>query len=139
MTEVTDYAWPTDLPENCPPGDAQPAEGTFFRFVKDDPPSRRDFVRPIDLPGASARHGPDERCEASALSLFADQEDVQKARALIPGFGKKKVARGELAPHMGVLKHTAPPIAEQPVFESHHDWWMPSTYSDLPPFVVVTT
>lgn len=135
MPTVNDYSWPNDLPEGCPPSDATSADGVFFRFINKNTPSARDFVRPVDRPNAN--YPPEERCEASAISLFAGADDVTLAQRLIPGFKKKKVAQGKLSPRMGVIKNT-PMDYEGTRFESHHDWWMTAEYTDVPPFALVT-
>lgn len=95
----------------------------------------KDLVRPVDRP--SAHFLPDEMCGASALSLYKDVSDVHLAQRLIPGFKNKKVAVGDLTPEMGVIKNTPTEFNGTP-FKSHHDWWVPTDYTDVPPFAVVT-
>lgn len=36
--------WPADFPENCPPEEAYPTNGVYYRVVKTDPPELGDFV-----------------------------------------------------------------------------------------------
>jgi hypothetical protein len=133
---VSSYSWPDDLPEGCPPGDATPADGLFYRFMNKSEPSEKDFVRPIDRPNAD--FPAEQQCEASALSLYADLDDVALAQKLIPGFRKKKVAQGKLESQMGVVKNT-PSEYEGVRLNSHHDWWLPVDYTTLPPFSLVTS
>jgi hypothetical protein len=38
--------FPDDWPNDCPPGDAEPASGTVFRLVKSDPHTAADFSEP---------------------------------------------------------------------------------------------
>lgn len=136
MTNVNNYLWPADLPEGCPPEDAKPGSGWFFRFVNKNPVTAKDFIRPIDRPNAD--YADDERCSASALSLFADADDVTLAQKLVPGFKKRKVAQGELTPRMGVIKNT-PMNVDGTRFTSHYDWWVAADYTDLPSFAVVAS
>jgi hypothetical protein len=136
VSTVKDYVWPADLPEGCPPEDAVPAQGSFYRFVNSATVKAKDFVRAIDRPNAN--YPPEEQCEASAISLFADPADVSLAKKLVPAFKSKKVAQGDLQPHMGVIKNTPMTLPDGTLFESHHDWWVAADYTVLPPFAVVT-
>ena len=36
-------AWANFYPENCPPEEAEPASGTFYRLVRHNPPRAEDF------------------------------------------------------------------------------------------------
>jgi hypothetical protein len=119
-----------------PPKDAVHAEGQFYRFVKNDPPTMADFQRPRDLPRREPI--PSEKlCEGSALSLFGAPEDVRLARQYIPGFNKKKVALGNLARHMGVVYNSPTTLSAEVILKSHTDWWVPTTHSPGPEFRVV--
>lgn len=138
--DAISYYWPDDLPSGCPPSDAQSAEGAFYRLVKNDPPSLDDFRRPRDLPRKRPIL-PEELCAYSAISLFGTIEDIQLARQYIPGFRKKKVALGELTPHMGVVLNSPQLLAlatsDKVALESHTDWWMPKAFNACLEFRVV--
>lgn len=132
------YNWPADLPADCPPSDAQGARGVYYRFVKFSPPAATDFRRPRDLRKNQDSIPDDELCTYSALSLFADINDVRTAKNLIPGFDKKRVAQGILEPRHGVTHQspTTPPTSTM-VLKSHFDWWLPTELDPLPLFEVV--
>jgi hypothetical protein len=135
--DPTVHIWPDDLPPDCPPTDAIAAEGAFYRFVKNDPPTIADFSRPRDLPRKKPIP-PEELCEHSALSLYATPEDVRLARQYIPGFNKKKIALGQLARHMGVVYNSPTTLSPEVTLKSHTDWWIPTTHSPGPEFKVVS-
>ena len=35
---MVSWNWPADFPDDCPPEDAVPAGGVYYRIVKNDPP-----------------------------------------------------------------------------------------------------
>ena len=41
---MVSWNWPPDFPEDCPPEDAVPADGVYYRIVNNDPPQSSDFV-----------------------------------------------------------------------------------------------
>lgn len=57
-------------------------------------------------------------CDAHALSVFADLEDVNEARRLTPWIRRKSVAAVTVAASDGRLKNTPTDGGR-----SHHDWW----------------
>ncbi len=101
-------------PNNCPPSDAKPtANDVAFRFLSKDAASvtDKDFVSYYDM-------GKDQSCQARGLSIYTNEEGVAKAIKLIPGFRKRKIAKGVLEEHMGMLKNTPSTV------ENHHTWWV---------------
>lgn len=111
--------WPSWYPPVCPPLDAVPAVGIFYRLV-DDPASESDFksVRELADEGKKKRYwSADEECSAVACSVFAEQNDAESTRASIGSLRAKKVARGDVS---GSGKLKASPSARS---KSHHDWW----------------
>lgn len=95
-----------------------------MRLVKNNPPTADDFRRPRDLP----RRGPipdDELCAYSALSLFAERDDIETAKKYVPGFKSKLIAAGTLDPSMGVAERTPLVLRPDLTLASHTDWWLP--------------
>ena len=101
-------------PENCPPNDAGEALGKIFRFVQGSPPRRED-MRSWAEEGRSPGQG--SECQRCALSVLVDEDDVPKARKVVPLFRKWKVAVAELVPGQGKLKQTGNN-------EWHHSLWV---------------
>jgi hypothetical protein len=102
-------------PQDCPPSDAKPtANNVAFRFLSKDAVSvtDKDFMSYYD------KEKYQMSCQARGLSIYTNEEGVAKARNLIPGFKKRKVAKGILEPDMGMLKNTPSKI------ENHHTWWV---------------
>jgi hypothetical protein len=120
------YEWADDLPEQCPPAAAVPASGGYYRVVKTLPLTERDFRRPRDLPRTEP-FPPDKMCQASALSLYGDLTDAQRALVLVPGFRKRRLAVGTLNPICGVTQVTPsrPPHTPE-ILKSHTSWWVPT-------------
>ena len=135
---MTDFVGAPDLPDGCPPPSAVPANGTYYRLVRNNPPTDDDFRRPRDLPRSTPLKE-DELCVDSALSLFEDPKDVHLARQYVPGFKKKKVAQGTLVPTAGVTLHSPTLLSGDPVVElaSHTEWWESAASRPRPVFVVV--
>jgi len=117
------YTWLPNLPSDCPPTTAVPSNGTFFRLVRTDPPSQRDFLTPAQI-SPSRLEASDDVCPLHALSVFADPADARTAIAILPGMRNRRVAQGVLEPWLGLLQRTPAKGYELP---SHHDWWMPTT------------
>lgn len=112
--ETLVVAWGSYFPADCPPESATEANGSAYRFVRNDPPTDADFV-PYKKAG-KAFLGDD--CQACALSVLRDFEDVQYMQSAIPGFRTRHVAVGNLS--AGVILNT--PGRGTP---SHHSWWLP--------------
>lgn len=126
-----DYEWHVDLPDECPPPEAEPCDATVYRFVKNDPPTTSDFVRPVDNQQRSPKPD-DDACEVCALSVFTDPADAATARNLVPGMRKRMVAQADLAPDSGVMKaRWSPPMP------SHASWWVPDGVDPSAKFVKV--
>lgn len=110
-------SWPKFYPPNCPPADAKPANGVFFRLVKSNPPEPKDFIPHFKQFPNKAFECP---CKASGISVNPDDGNAINLLKRIPGYKKKLVAVGELSPDCGVVLCT--PIESNP---SHHTWWHP--------------
>lgn len=109
------------LPHDCPPPNAKPANGDFYRLIK----SQHDFPCAEDFrswrehnEGKEPPHGITE-CQVCGLSVLQSLDDVRRLQKKVPGFRKDVVARGNLIPDLGLVKHT--PTAKE---NSHHTWWL---------------
>jgi hypothetical protein len=123
------------LPEDCPPGDAVPMSGEFFRFTAPklqpgDIAPADDWVVPYQKQKGECVGCPD-RCECHAHSIFRDRGDVERAREISPFARKKSIASLVLSPQMGLVRQS--PTDALP---SHHDWW-PTDPSVAPSAAVV--
>lgn len=107
--------WYEELPPQCPPIDASPCNGRFYRIAKGNPASDGDFYsqRKLQPDKVFIGHGIDE-CIARAISLFADENDAVK-RLKLPKFRKANIAEVILQPKDGVMKKT--------FSDSHFSWW----------------
>ncbi len=112
-----DYNWPEDTPRNCPPVDAEPANGLYFRTVKNIPPDESDFRRWIDEPH---NLGKPIICGGCGVSLFLTEEEARQVIERFPNRWSKEpnpgVVSGELNHTLGVIKQTGKNLA-------HFDLW----------------
>jgi hypothetical protein len=115
--------WPESFPPACPPEDAVPAEGDFYRLVDTSQPTDGDFMSGLELQASGQRNKnrkwPD-LCEAAALSLFGDLDETRYVRESTGPMRSMKIARGNVS-CSGVMKATPHP----PRNRSHHSWWRP--------------
>ena len=113
--------WPEFFPDNCPPAEAEPASGTFYRLVRHNPPRAEDFKSAFEENPKLFTHIPMvKRC---GLSVHKDPQDSERLRERLKNrarkFKNRQIAEGTLNPTLGMIKHT--PSLEQ----SHHSWWIP--------------
>lgn len=107
--------WYEDLPPLCPPADAVPAKGRFYRIAKGNPVENSDFFSQRKLqPNKVFRGLGVDECIARAISLFADKSDADR-RLKLPKFRDANVAEVELEPKDGLMKQT--------FSMSHYSWW----------------
>jgi hypothetical protein len=109
------FDWAEDLPEGCPPADANPPDNReFYRLVDTIPPTQPDFHSNAKL---RQRHGlgPDE-CINRACSLWNTRRQCEKQTAF-PTLKMKKVVKLTLTAESGLVlrTHRSSP--------GHHSWW----------------
>lgn len=107
--------WYEKLPDLCPPLDAVPCEGTYYRIAKGDPATDGDFFsqRKLQPNKIFTGLGVDE-CIARSISLFADINDAIR-RMKLPKFRNAQIAVVTLNLKDGVMKKT--------FSDSHYSWW----------------
>jgi hypothetical protein len=131
--------WPAFFPNDCPPGDAKPASGLFYRVV---PEKKQRDLKAEDFYSHRKKQPdrvwPPDRCPCSlcGVSVMETLEDSLRLAQLlliIPAFRNKTcfIAKGTLAGHHGLIKHT--PDIEKGLL-SHHDWWVPDACDPSPVF-----
>jgi hypothetical protein len=110
--------WHLELPSDCPPDDAQPASGEFYRYVQNDPPQASDLLSQRELKPECEFDQPE--CVIRSVSIFRHKEDAIAMSKRVSLFRKPrwKLAVGSLKPKHGVVMNT--PFNEQ----SHHSWWI---------------
>jgi hypothetical protein len=109
--------FPSHFPKQCPPTTASQIRGEIFRFVSNKPPTADDFLSHYLLYGKD-RFSADKVCQAHGLSVLLTEEDIKKARRIVPAFRKKHVAKGRPAADWGMLAQTEGRIP------NHHTWWV---------------
>jgi hypothetical protein len=117
---------------DCPPGDADPAAGTIYRFVSSNPGSPRDFLSYHEI-GERLNAPPCQRC---GLSVFRRVEDVRGLlRHLWKNYPGKSygphIVKRELDPADGRIKPTGS--------SGHLTWWAYEDVDRQASFVYVET
>ena len=120
--------WPADFPEDCPPEEANPAGGVYYRIVKTDPPEPGDFVSIYYLNRRRAtdmvRHGLETQCTLMGLSVYADANDAVWNARRYHNLGDK-IARLTLGADAGEMLPTPRDG------NSHHTWWQADGYNPV--------
>lgn len=119
--------FPTDWPDNCPPLDAEDADGIVFRLVKNDPPQEKD----LESHHESGRLPKAPPCLRCGLSVFRELRDAAHQRHLLPKLGKW-IARAALQAEHGKIKPTPTKIP------THATWWAYDGVQRSQLFAVVT-
>lgn len=107
--------WFEDLPSQCPPADAIPVNGVFYRIAKGLPTESDDYFsqRMLQPTKGFVGEGIDE-CIVRSVSLFQSPNEARK-RLLLPKFRNQHIVVVELIPADGVIKKTFGPY--------HYSWW----------------
>jgi hypothetical protein len=108
--------WPALFPPGCPPGDANPANGSYYYLVINNPPNSED------MKSASERGvflGEDE-CERASLSCWSDVASAKGLKSNVPRLRGTYIAKFRLEPKHGMIKQTRSP--------SHHSLWLRAQY-----------
>ena len=116
---MVSWNWPSDFPEDCPPNDALPADGVYYRIVRNMPLDASDFVSVYEQnrrrAESVARRGQRSLCETMGLSVYANRDDAIQT-ALRYNIGDK-IASVLLTADAGLTLYTGDG------FNSHHTWW----------------
>lgn len=113
--------WFEELPSQCPPADAMPAQGRFFRIAKGLPKESEDYFsqRHLQPDKVFIGEGIDE-CIVRSVSLFNDLE-VAKMRLRLPKFRNQIIVAVDLEPVDGAIKKT--------FGLSHFSWWRSTDFN----------
>ena len=122
MSALVSLTWPADLPEDCPPDTALPADGTYYYIVKNDPPKPEDFVsgyhKNPNRWETNISKGLADRCQTMGISIYPDiGTAIFYAESNRRRIGDK-VARVTLTPDAGKILRTPSRRSS-----NHHTWW----------------
>lgn len=98
------------LPAGCPKADSEEFEGTAYRVVRADPPTREDLLTYLELnllPTA-------DDCKRGSVSLFSTLDQAQHRLEMSPHLGNFVASVSLTATHGKVGK---------PSSSGHMDWW----------------
>ena len=112
--------WLEELPSDCPPDEAFPAEITFFRLGS-IPPDDSDFW-------SHRRRFPNkvfnaDECIIRSLSVFDEIAAIKRLKKLIPFMRSKPIFQVDLTEKDGLVQQTGNDL--------HHFSWWRSTEFDL--------
>ena len=120
--------------DKCPPEDAEPASGIFYRLVLNNPPEKEDFTPNPNTLSQILDRGPEEKiCQVYGVSVYKDIEGALKARKKFKSLKGTEPAIGKLTPKCGVIKNT-PSL----IHHSHHTWWPPCEMEIWSLFQIIT-
>ena len=126
--------WPADFPEDCPPEEAQTANGVYYYIVKSDPPELADFAslyhRNRKLALRRVRNGIVTECQTMGLSIFIERSDAVARARQYTGIGDK-IAQLTLGADAGEILSTPRDG------DSHHTWWKAKDYDPVAAAAVV--
>lgn len=106
--------WFEELPDQCPPKDAAPAEDViFYRLCRNEDPEDQDFYSHRKL-NPEAVYNVSE-CIARAVSLNNSRDAAVKLKK-IPAFREKKITAIKLSVFDGLVCQTGPK-------KHHFSWW----------------
>ena len=108
--------WIEELPPQCPPSDAFPPEGVYYRAVSEEC-SERDFIPYARLYPKKIYSG-DKACISRALSIFTNIDDCVDATKLpsLQKLGQTHIAKITLTEKDGL-------VYKEHDKGSHHSWW----------------
>lgn len=112
---------------DCPPSEAEPANGVYFRVGRHNPPTADDFRSQAEL----GRAVTGDQCLRVGLSMLRTLSDAQHLTRLTPKLGRQ-IYRGELDASHGRTKLTS--SQKSP---SHTTWWPYADTDRVAPFEVV--
>lgn len=116
--------FPKNWPPECPPADAQDAQGEHFRVASNDPPGVDELKSYAEL-GKLTKANP---CRRVGLSLLRSLDDAIHQTELFPKHGKL-IFRGDLNSSHG---KTLPTKGTLP---THTTWWPYEGIDRAAPFV----
>lgn len=106
--------WHEDLPQNCPPSDAESPDGrTFYRLCKTNPADTADFISKHQENPNNTFAGV-STCILRAVSIWNDKNKCAEQRKFKTQ-RDKLVGEIILSEHDGLVKQTFQP--------SHYSWW----------------
>ena len=124
-TMAATLIFPSDFPDNCPPGGSASPDGRYYRIVKNDPPTDEDFVSVFRHDRGRAQKlaslGRLSLCETMGLSVYERMEDIVQHAAQSPRLGSF-ISEVKLVPSSGMIQHTGRDG------NSHHTWWLPDEF-----------
>jgi hypothetical protein len=113
------YTWAEELPEGCPPRQADPSEGIYYR-LGNKPPTEEDFFSHRKLYPLKVFKV--DECRALSVSVFNDLDAVKQLFSLPTMKGKPiNVLELSLTPENGVILQTGRDV-------HHYSWWKSSVF-----------
>ena len=108
--------WVESLPSQCPPLDAVPPEGVYYRVVSTDC-SEDDFI-PYARLYPTRQYIGSRACIARSLSIYTNQDDCVQATKLpaLQKLDQTRIAKITLTTKDGLVKKGRGE-------DSHHSWW----------------
>lgn len=119
---MTEIQYKEELPDGCPPPDAEEIQNmVFYRLVNSHPPTGEDFTcLKAQNPTKDQKS---HECEARALSVFVELSGAVELLKL-PTQRGKQIAKLKLGNNAGKHKRTF-------TRQHHHSWWIYHSFDPL--------
>ncbi len=112
--------WLEELPDKCPPDDAEKRDLIAFRMVKTIPPLIDDFYSYSYNKIIPKKVFNIDECTLRACSVFCDLEECRE-KLKYKNHKDKKIVKVSITKKDGVIKKTLSS-------KSHHSWWISSNF-----------
>jgi hypothetical protein len=108
-----------ELPESCPPKDANDAKGiVFYRFINEEIATQEDFYSHRKLFPLRKFHV--DECQARSVSVQINLEDALNTKKLNKSLSNKRIGQVTINVNSGVYKQTGK--------AGHYSWWIFNEY-----------
>lgn len=104
-----------NIPESCPPSEAQPANNVIFRAVDSWPPKPKHFLSDVE---SQKKNSDDSKCDCWGMSVWITEAAALHGRKLFSFVRKGYIAKGPVGPTDGLIMATA--SERQP---GHNTFW----------------
>jgi hypothetical protein len=112
--------WFEELPEQCPPNDAEVCNGIFYRIANGNPVTSEDFFSQRKMyPNKVFRGEGIDDCVIKSVSLFSNINEAMK-RLKLPKFKRAVIAEVKLGTTDGMIKKT--------FGFAHYSWWRSKSF-----------
>ena len=126
--------WKANLPNDCPPANANFCHGSVYRLIAGKKPNYEDFASWREKNDGKSCPENISECQSCGVSVYRDKNDILSLINRIPKFRKNNptIAEGNLKKEHGKILPT--PTKNE---VSHCTWWLNSQIDPSEDFMVI--